>query len=126
MNGSVPGRGRIVYYPFIAMIRRRKPPPRYRVTCPQVLVWTFVYFMLWLLMALALSVIMALYLQLEWGCPLFPVDSTSSETLTKCFTYNVDNSESVLLVREGIPRAEESKVIWRGVKSYLDSRKGKR
>ena len=56
------------------------------------MLWTFVYLVLWVLMAVALSAIMALYLLLEWGCVMFPDDPDSA--MTRCFTYSLDSGES--------------------------------
>ena len=59
------------------------------------MVWTFIYFFLWVLMAVGLSLIMALYLQLAWACPRFQPDALEGAAVTTrdCFSYDLDNCE---------------------------------
>lgn len=60
-------------------------------TCSTVvMIWTFVYFLLWLLMGVALTLIMALYLLLVWACPKFQPEVSESSTMSRdCFSYNI-------------------------------------
>jgi hypothetical protein len=59
------------------------------------MVWTFIYIILWVLMAVGLSLIMALHLLLVWACPMFEPDMMESAAMTtkECFTFNIDGCE---------------------------------
>ncbi len=61
----------------------------------------FVYFLLWLLCTVALSMITTLYLELEWGCDKFPTTIMAAaaaegedEDMQQCFTYAINNCTS--------------------------------
>ena len=53
----------------------------------QIMVLTFLYFLLWLLLSVALSLVLAVYIQLAWACPTI-TDNASPET---CFTFALDD-----------------------------------
>lgn len=60
----------------------------------QIMIWTFLYFLLWVLMAVGLSLIMALYLELQWACSQFQPDVESAMmTSEECFTLDLDGCE---------------------------------
>jgi len=56
----------------------------------QIIVLTFVYFLLWLVMAVLLGAVTAVYIQLAWGCPQIG-DLTGADGLA-CFQFGSDDS----------------------------------
>ena len=56
---------------------------------------TFLYLMMWVLFVVALSLIMALYLELVWACPQF---ATSNSTFDQCMRYSYMNSKNLRIM----------------------------
>jgi len=61
-----------------------------------IIVLTFVYFLLWLVMAVLLGAVTAVYIQLAWGCPQIG-DLTGADGLA-CFQFGSDDSGSLVNV----------------------------
>ena len=65
---------------------------------PQVVIITFLYFLLWLALSIVLSLIMTIYIQLAWACPQLGVSGSQPHQvgiMQSCFEFGANPSEMI-------------------------------
>jgi len=57
----------------------------------------FVFFVLWLLLSVGITMLVTLYIQLAWTCP--QVDNSPSAVTTQhCFQFGTENTGKLIIV----------------------------
>ena len=61
----------------------------------QIIIVTFFYFLLWLLLSVVLSLLVTIYIELAWACPQLGVSSQPNQVgiMESCFEFGYDPSK---------------------------------
>ena len=75
----------------------------------QIVLLTFLYFLLWLSLSIVLSLLVIIYIELAWVCPQLGVNDSQPNqvgTMDKCFEFGGNPSEMITrALRAHTPRA---------------------
>lgn len=66
----------------------------------QIVLLTFLYFLLWLSLSIVLSLLVTIYIELAWACPQLGVNSSQPNQvgiMDKCFEFGGNPSETIIM-----------------------------
>lgn len=66
----------------------------------QIVLLTFLYFLLWLSLSIVLSLLVTIYIELAWACPQLGVSSSQPNQvgiMDKCFEFGGNPSEMLII-----------------------------